>query len=487
MKKQLLKTLIITCALALLPSCQIQSSSSSTGNSESSSSSSSASSSSVATVDYVHDGTVSLSLDYVGHDFYTDGVGQVTLKTSIDGDTAHFYPTVKTTSSEPIKSRYYGIDTPESTGTVEPWGHAASVFNTEKLNEASENGTIVVSAPISSYQAPSFDATGTRYVSLIWVNLTTKNAPKEDLVCLNLWIVQEGYSYLKGVDDMPTYKDTFTKAADQARALGLHVYSSSDDPDFNYGGYQTTSILDIKKEVEKSLLDTTHKNAYDNVKVRIQGTVAGFSNQILYLESYFSEENGGRYTGGEYAGINIFTGMSTIPAKFTQKNAYIELCGLGVDSDNFGFQITSAVFPLYATEDTDATVLFPAADNLDYKLHTFEMKPGSISTSDFSFLNCSVKLTENVVVSGGYDSDDKSDHTLYLKDTSGKSLPFNCYVPFSYKPDPVNQPNYKYSSYTNFVGKQYTITGVYTGRISGSKVYYQINPSGYEDMVEVQA
>lgn len=488
MKKRLVTLLSFGLLLGSLASCgQTFVSSEASSSSETVSSledSSIEASSSITAVDYVHDGNVTLGLDYKDHDFYTDGIGQVSLKTAIDGDTAHFYPTVKTTSSEPIKARFYGIDTPESTGQVEPWGKAASKFTAAKLEEADENGTIVVSAPISSYQTPSFDSTGTRYVSLIWINLTEKNAPKEDLILLNLWIVQEGYSYLKGVADMPSYVDTFQKAADQARNLKYHLYSG-DDPDYNYGGYTTTSILDIKKEVEKSFADTTHVNAYDNVKVRIQGTVAGYANHTLYLENYFSEENGGRYTGGEYAGINIFTGMASIPSKFTKKNTYIEVCGLGIDSENFGFQITSAVFPTYATDDTDSTVLFTADDNIDYPLHTFEMAPGDIDTSDYSYLNCSVKLTENVVVSGGYANDDNSAFTLYLKDLKGNKLPFECYIPFVYKPDPVNQPNYTYSSVAEFTGKTYQITGVYTGRISGSKVYFQLNPSGYSDVVEV--
>ena len=67
-------------------------------------------------VDYVHSGEVQLTLDYEGHDFYQDGIGQMTLQYEaqcIDGDTVHFTPLVTTTSSERIKSRFYGVDTPE--------------------------------------------------------------------------------------------------------------------------------------------------------------------------------------------------------------------------------------------------------------------------------------------------------------------------------------------------------------------------------------
>ena len=76
-------------------------------------------------VDYTKSSAVRLSLDYKGRDFYKDGIGQVKLYQSIDGDTAHFIPLVTTTSRLNIKSRYYGIDTPESTGRIQPWGQPA--------------------------------------------------------------------------------------------------------------------------------------------------------------------------------------------------------------------------------------------------------------------------------------------------------------------------------------------------------------------------
>jgi endonuclease YncB( thermonuclease family) len=436
-------------------------------------------SSSFSSVDYVDDGSVKLGLDYAGHDFYKDGIGQVTLKSPIDGDTAHFTPLVTTTSAKTIEARFYGIDTPESTCTVEPWGKAAAAFTTEKLKKADADGTIVVSAPITQYQEPSLDSTSVRYVSMVWISLDTKNCPKDQLILLNLWIVQEGYSLLKNISEMPSYSDTFLAAESQARAMKIHLFDPNPDPGYNYGDYKETSILQIKEEVEKSLADPTYKNAYDNKRVRIQGTVAGFANKVLYLESYFTPEHGGRVSPGEYAGINIFVGMATIPSKYTIKNTYLELCGLCVNSDIFGFQISSASFPQYATEDTDAKVLVKAADNTEYALHTFEFAPDAISTSDYSYLNCSVKLTAPVTVTGGYKSDSDA-YTLYLS-YNGNKLPFDVYVPFVYKPDPDNHPNTTYTTVDEFKGQQFNLSGVYTARISGSKVYFQFNPSGNAD------
>ncbi|HPS18859.1 MAG TPA: thermonuclease family protein, partial [Bacilli bacterium] len=158
-------------------------------------------------VDYAHDGSVAINLPYEGKDFYKDGVGQVTLALNIDGDTTHFYPVVTATSSEIIKVRYYGIDTPESTGRVQEWGATASKFTKEKINNANANGTIVVSSAQSSYGTPLHDSTGTRYVGLVWINETVKNAPSDSLILLNLMIVQAGLSWVKNVQEMPQYAD----------------------------------------------------------------------------------------------------------------------------------------------------------------------------------------------------------------------------------------------------------------------------------------
>ena len=67
-------------------------------------------------IDYAKDGDCKLALDYSGRDFYVDGIGQFSLKTAIDGDTAHFTPKVDNGNIGTMKARFYGIDTPESTG-----------------------------------------------------------------------------------------------------------------------------------------------------------------------------------------------------------------------------------------------------------------------------------------------------------------------------------------------------------------------------------
>lgn len=434
-------------------------------------------------IEYINDASAKLALDYKGHDFYKDGIGQVTLKSSIDGDTAHFTPVITDTSSETIKARFYGIDTPESTGKVQEWGKPASKFTKEKLTEANKNGTIVVSSAQDTYKIPNHDSTGERYVCIVWVSLDKKDADIQDLVMLNLWIVQEGYSYPKNVNDTPQYVDVFSKATDQAEKLQLCLYSPDPDETFNYGDYDDVSLLDIKREVVASLKDPNHVNKYDNQKVRITGTVAGYSNHILYLQSYFSKENGAETEDGEYAGINVFVGMSSPASKFTTKNTYIQLCGLAQDSENFGFQITSVYsFNVIGKNENDTQILIKPEDNTDeFELNTALYTTAGLGENNYDSLFCSVEITHEVEISGLYVASN-DEITLYIKDS-----PVSIYVAFIYYGNPES-PNEMWNSAEQFVGKKFKVRGIYTFHkgMSSGKVSWQINPSNKDDLVWVQ-
>ena len=475
MKAKLIKLFVATTAIFGMAGCDTTTSTSAL-TSTSTSAEASDVTSEVTLADWVdYASQIKLDHDYKSRDFFSEGIGQVTLKTAIDGDTAHFYPDITTTSDDVIKARFYGIDTPESTAAVEEYGKAASNFTKEKLEEADSNGTIVISSPFSDYGAPEKDSTGSRYLSLVWVNLDTPNCDYTDLTLLNLMIVQEGLSYAKNVAAIPAYSDTFYAAEAQAKAYTLNMFSGEPDPLYNYGDYVTTSLLDLKKEIEKDIEaannGTEYTNLYNNVKVRVTGTVAGYTDNVLYLQTYFSTENGGR-NGGEYAGINIYTGMTAIPSAYYEQNAYVEISGLALDSETFGFQITDTSFRRIPKEDNDAVVLIDPEDNTDeQQLTTLEYAPDELIDGELSCLNCRVSITGPVTVDDFYINDD-GDITLGLKD-----LPYGVYIPFLYYGDKENNSNDVWNEKADFMGKSFTLTGIYTYHIQTSgKVVYQINP-----------
>lgn len=456
-------------------------------------------------IDYTAKDACRLKLDYKdasgnSRKFASDGIAQVTLKTPIDGDTAHFYDTEHTDSSiYVIKSRFWGIDTPESTGKIQEWGLPASNFTKKILKNANQNGTIVVSSPSSTYGAPSPDSTGSRYVSLIWINETVKNAAYTDLILLNLYIVQEGYSWVKNVADIPAYSDIFYEAEAQSKDFRLNLHSGERDPLFNYEGYKDASLLEIKNEIIATINDSTHVNAFAGENVRVEGVVAGFANNILYIQSYFSKEQGSEKEGGEWAGINIFTGASSIPTKFKTVNNYIRLCGTCVDSETFGFQISGASFKTLASSDTDAVVLYydTNADSTkvtpdELRVHTTESTLTQISSDVYGtprvldYLYSPVKLTTQVTCTGGYLSDSGDAITLYVTDNETRNE-VNIYIAFMYYGDP-DKTSDPWKTIDRFQNKTFSVSGILswhkTVKDDGTiKHKFQILPRSGSDLI----
>ena len=428
--------------------------------------------------DYVKDGSVKLSLDYKNRDFFTDGIEQVTLLTPIDGDTAHF----KTSSGNTLKARFYGIDTPESTGKVQEWGVPASNFTKKKLQAAEKSGTIVVSSPQSEYGKPDPDSTGSRYVSLVWINEEKKNASLDELYLLNLWIVQEGLSMKKNVSDIKEYEASFDKAEAQAKVYKLNMWSGKKDELFNYdSGYRDVSLLDIKKEVEKSILDPEHKNPYDNIKVRFTGVVSSYSKGTLYVQEFYPIDDD-HPDQGEWAGINIYCGMTEISTKFTVPNTYLQVYGLCKDSETFGFQITDTQgkWKAYGADEEDCKVILKATENLEeHSLYTFHYTIEELNKvaedNNCESLFCSVSVEGSLTCKSCYVSDDRA-ITLYFNEST-----FGVYIPYAYHGDQTDEKTQviRWDTEEQFVGKKFHLdSGTYAWhRTTSGKVRYQIIPT----------
>lgn len=115
---------------------------------------------------------VKLDVDYIGKSFINDGIGEVTLVSPTDGDTARFKDVI---TGETFRLRFLGIDTPESTIDKDPWGKAASDYSKQRLQAAK---TIVLEA-----EGSRNDMYG-RYLGWVWL----------DGELYNLQVVEEAYS-----------------------------------------------------------------------------------------------------------------------------------------------------------------------------------------------------------------------------------------------------------------------------------------------------
>lgn len=208
-----------------------------------------------------------LEREYEGKTFLNDGIEVVTLLNKVDGDTAHF--TLQ--SGEAIKIRFLGIDTPESTGNIEPYGLAASKFTSDRLESAS---SIIIESNDSKANP---DSTGTRYLAFVWY----RTSESKDYTCLNLEILQEGYSKAKSAGDTK-YGDILTKAAAQANELELALWSGEKDPEF---WYEDPISVDLK------ILRESAKD-YFLKKVTFTAVVTRIDGETIYVQE---EVNGQAY------------------------------------------------------------------------------------------------------------------------------------------------------------------------------------------------
>ena len=155
-----------------------------------------------------------LIASFEGKEFIADGIGEVVLSRVVDGDTI-----IVRSGSTTITIRFLGIDTPESTGRVEPWGMAASQFVKDILENAH---SIVLEA-----EGQRIDSTGRRYLAWIWYQAEAGQPYRN----INLEIIENAYS--RFTLGQTKYYDTLLAAHLKTDRTKLRVYGQQ-DPNFNY-------------------------------------------------------------------------------------------------------------------------------------------------------------------------------------------------------------------------------------------------------------
>ncbi len=243
---------------------------------------------------------------------------EVTVKQHIDGDTTHFYfdknadvpANVKELGY--LKVRYNAINTPESTGTIEPWGKAASDHTKNTLLNAA---SIMVEFDSNEWEFDSNER------ALVWV--WYKATATSEYRCLNIELLQEGFAWGSKISNV-RYSTTCNSAITQAKALELHVYSDDKDPGFYYG---TAVELDLKEL-------RTNIDAYVDKRVAFEGTVTLRSDAYaIYVEDYDAETN-------MSYGISIFYGYKDSLHEFLAEGNRVRIVGTLTNSD-FGYQVSS--------------------------------------------------------------------------------------------------------------------------------------------------
>lgn len=215
-------------------------------------------------------------VDYASQVKFNENSGKVWAKVSvksyIDGDTTHFYvdeyshggngPTIEDSY---VKARYLAINTPESTGVIEPWGKKASNYTKTQLSKATD---IIIESDTATW---NLDSTGGRYLLWVWY----KTAQDTEYRNLNLEILQQGLAYGSNVGSN-TYAQVALAALNQAKTLKLHVFSKDKDPDFYYGKFTEVTLKELKVNAEK----------YEGRLVKFEAVVAKQVDATLYVQEY---------------------------------------------------------------------------------------------------------------------------------------------------------------------------------------------------------
>lgn len=214
------------------------------------------------TVDYVSQ--VKLEQSFVGKSFINDGIEEVTLYQSVDGDTIHVYDG----TGAILKLRFLGVDTPESTAQVEAWGAAASAY-TKNIVKNCKSLVITTDGGPGSMSKDTYD----RYLAWVWYKMDDASEYK----LLNLELVQIGYSKGKN-SGVKNYTQELIDAADQARKQGIKVWGET-DPNYCYTEAKEITL----KELVSDLNENESQSQYFQQKVVFTAQVVSISGTTYYL------------------------------------------------------------------------------------------------------------------------------------------------------------------------------------------------------------
>ena len=276
---------------------------------------------------------------------------EVDVKMFIDGDTTHFYITqdgnVNNISKTPgidgvLKARYLGINTPESTGKIEPWGKKASNFTKSRLENAE---SIIIESDDENWNV---DSTGERFLVWVWY----KAPGATDYKNLNLEILQEGLA-VSSKSGRYVYAEYCEKAIIQAGDHKIHLYAPSNvkDPDFPYGDAKFMTLKELKVNIDE----------YIGARVAFEGVIVKNSGGSVYIESYDEES-------GIYYGISAYyltSGLDGWGLELLEVGNKLRFAGV-VGEFNGSYQITDLKYDIFDTENAKNMSLVSSDNEIGY-------------------------------------------------------------------------------------------------------------------------
>lgn len=259
----------------------------------------------------------------------------VTVRNYVDGDTTHFNISTSEIDTGILKARYLAVNTPESTGTVEPYGKVASNFTHETLQAALDNGgSVLLESDTSTWDK---DSTGTRYTVWVWY----KPSANAEYRNLNLELLQEGLGRASNAEGN-VYGTVCANALRQAQQLKYRVHDDSvKDETFYYGDAIPLTL----KELRSNVTD------YIGKKVAFDGVVVLDNNNGVYVEDYDENDD---ISYGMYAYYG-FTRNSDLKDILSVGN-YVRVVGT-VSEFNGTYQVSGLDHRVLYPDDPNNTVL----------------------------------------------------------------------------------------------------------------------------------
>lgn len=310
-----------------------------------------------------------LTQSFAGKNFITDGIGEVTLRSTTDGDTARF-----NVGNQNIAVRFLGVNTPESTGKIQPWGNAASAFTASKLTTASR---IVLVNDVSLFGLT--DSAGSRYLGFVWY----QPASGGDFRLLNLELVDQAYSeaLLFEESEKVPYLEAFQAAGAYASRTGARIYGFRNDPSFDYSdavydvsirfvrkAYGTT--LPLEDKYGEVVLDDDGQEIpftlTNSTKLRFQVVVvATIGSNAILRDVYHPDSN------GNYASIFVYTQFNDLP--FNQPGDIIQLYAKAT-TFNDNVQLTDPIMQTFHPFYPISLITRPTAEDYEDVLANLGME-----------------------------------------------------------------------------------------------------------------
>ena len=186
---------------------------------------------------------------YENKTFAQDKISLVTLKEVVDGDDIHFYE-----GNNTIQFRLAYIDAPEINAE---YGQQAKTFVKGLIEEAKT--IVITNISLSSTGEALLDSTGERYVGFVWY-ANKANATLNELRCLNLDVVYEGFSQERTSSSSDPLRSNFIYCQSSAQQAKKNIWTNyvpalNDFGYDHYDGYYGTLTWENGEDLKSKLHD----------------------------------------------------------------------------------------------------------------------------------------------------------------------------------------------------------------------------------------